>query len=274
MLIDSFIFFNEKELVELRIKYLEEIVDVFVIVEANITHQGKKKDWNFPNILKNNLKQFSSKIQYHQINIDPEKIKNEESFIIDDIKGDEAWRNENFQRNYIKEACKKFSNEDILIISDVDEIPSKEKLKFIKSCDFKKIAPIVFEQYLFHLNCNFLKLESWLGSIATTIQLCNEYSPNQHRRDRNKISHFNNAGWSLSSFGEPEKIKEKLESIAHKEFNNDKFKNINHIINCQKTGADLFYRNIKNKKINKNFFPKDLLELMEENPTFYFDLNN
>ena len=38
MLIDSFIFFNEKELVELRIKYLEEIVDVFVIVEANITH--------------------------------------------------------------------------------------------------------------------------------------------------------------------------------------------------------------------------------------------
>ena len=47
MLIDSFIFFNEKELVELRIKYLEEIVDVFVIVEANITHQGKKKRLEF-----------------------------------------------------------------------------------------------------------------------------------------------------------------------------------------------------------------------------------
>jgi len=274
MLIDSFLFFNEAELVELRIKYLEKIVDYFVVVEADITHQGKKKDWNFPHILKNNLKQFSKKIQYHQINIDPEKIKNEESFIIDDIKGDEAWRNENFQRNYIKEACKNFSNEDILIISDVDEIPSKEKLKFIKSCDFKKIAPIAFEQYLFHLNCKFLKLESWLGSIATTIQLCNEYSPNQHRRDRNKISHFNNAGWSLSSFGGPEKVKEKFESIAHKEFNNDKFKNINHIINCQKTGADLFYRNVKNKKINRNFFPKDLLKLMEENPIFYFDTSN
>ena len=41
MLIDSFPFFNEYELVELRIRYLEEIIDVFVIVEANITHQGK-----------------------------------------------------------------------------------------------------------------------------------------------------------------------------------------------------------------------------------------
>ena len=116
MLIDSFLFFNETELVELRIKYLNKIVDYFVIVEADITHQGKKKDWNFPKILEKNLKEFSSKIQYHQLNIVPEKIKNEESWIIDDIKGDDAWRIENFQRNYIKKACKKFSNEDILII--------------------------------------------------------------------------------------------------------------------------------------------------------------
>ena len=113
MLIDSFLFFNETELVELRIKYLNNIVDYFVIVEADITHQGKKKDWNFTKILENNLKEFSGKIQYHQLNIDPEKIKNEESWIIDDIKGDDAWRIENFQRNYIKTVCQKFSNEDI-----------------------------------------------------------------------------------------------------------------------------------------------------------------
>ena len=270
MLIDSFLFFNETELTELRIKYLNKIVDYFVVIEADITHQGKKKAWNFPKILENNLKEFSKKIQYHQLNIDPEKIKNEESWIIDNVKGDDAWRIENFQRNYIKNACQKFSDQDILIISDVDEIPSIEKLNFIKSCDFKKIAPVAFEQYLFHLNCNFLKLESWLGSIVTTVQLCNDYSPNQHRRDRNIISHFNNAGWSFSSFGGPQKVKEKLESIAHKEFNNDKFKNLDHIINCQKTGADLFHRKVKAKKIDKTFFPEDLLKLMEENPDYYF----
>ena len=270
MLIDSFLFFNETELVELRIKYLNNIVDYFVIVEADITHQGKKKDWNFPKILENNLKEFSSKIQYHQLNIVPEKIKNEESWIIDDIKGDDAWRIENFQRNYIKTACQKFSNEDILIISDIDEIPSKQKLEFIKSCDFKKIAPIALEQHLFHIDCNFLKLESWRGSIVTTMQICNAYSPHRLRRSRNRISHFSDSGWSFSSFGGPNKIKEKFESIAHKEFNNDKFKNADHIMNCQKTGADLFHRKVQSKKIEKNFFPRDLLELMEQNPIFYF----
>ena len=71
MLIDSFLFFNEAELVELRVKYLEKIVDHFVVIEADITHQGKKKEWNFPKILENKLKKYSSKIQYHQLKIDP-----------------------------------------------------------------------------------------------------------------------------------------------------------------------------------------------------------
>ena len=270
MLIDAFIFFNEKELIELRLKYLNSIVDYFVVIEANITHQGKKKEWNFPNILKTDLTEFSNKIQYHQLHIDIEKIKEEESWIIDDIKGDDAWRIENFQRNYIKTACNKFSNEDILIISDVDEIPSKQKLGFIKSCDFKKIAPIALEQNLFHIDCNFLSLESWRGSIVTTMQICNAFSPHKFRRARNRISHFTDSGWSFSSFGGPKKVKEKLESIAHREFNNDKYKNADHIMNCQKTGADLFHRKVQKKKVEKNFFPKDLLELMEQNPKFYF----
>ena len=274
MLIDSFLFFNEKELAELRIKYLNDIVDYFVVVEADITHQGKKKDWNFPNILKSRLKEFSNKIQYHQLNIDLEKIKKEESWIIDNIKGDDAHRIDNFQRNYIKTACKNFSNEDILIISDVDEIPSKDKLNFIKACDFKKIAPVVFEQHLFHIDCNFLRLESWRGSIITTMQICNAYSPHQLRRSRNRISHFSDSGWSFSSFGGPEKIKEKFEAFAHTEYNKDKFKNIEHIMNCQKTGEDLFKRNIKTKNIDKSFFPKDLLKLMEDNSVYYFGPNS
>ena len=273
MIIDSFLFFNEKELVELRIKYLEKVVDIFVVIEANITHQGKKKDWNFPKVLNNSLKKFSNKIQYYQINIDPEKIKNEESWIVGNIKGDDAWRIENFQRNYIKVACKNFSNNDILLISDADEIPSKKRVNFIKSCDFNKIAPVALEQFLFHIDCNFLKWEPWLGTIATTIELCISYSPNRHRRDRNIMSHFNEGGWSFSSFGGPSKIKEKFESIAHREFNNEKFKNEDHINKCQKTGADLFYRNTKSKKVGKNFFPEDLLNIMEENPTFYFGSN-
>ena len=273
MLIDAFLFFNEKELTELRVKYLNSIVDKFVVVEANITHQGKKKNWNFPIILKNNLKKFSNKIQYHQLNIDTEKIKNEESFIIEDLKGDDAHRLDNFQRNYIKTACKKFSDEDILIISDVDEIPSKDKLEFILSSDFKKIAPVALEQHLFHIDCNYLRLESWRGSIVTTMKLCNAFSPHRFRRFRNRISHLSDSGWSFSSFGGPERIREKFEAFAHKEYNNDKFKSVEHIANCQSTGADLFHRKVKSRKVEKSFFPKDLLKIMEQNPTFYFGSN-
>ena len=274
MLIDSFLFFNEAELVELRIKYLEKIVDYFVVVEADITHQGKKKEWNFPNILESKLKKFSNKIQYHKLHIDIEQIKNEESWIIDNIKGDDAWKIENFQRNYIKTACKNFSDEDILIISDADEIPSKPKLEFIKSCDFEKITPVALEQHLFHIDCNFVRLESWRGSIVTTIKICRAFSPHKFRRARNRISHFTDSGWSFSSFGGPSRVKEKLESIAHTEFNNEKFKNTDHIINCQKTGKDLFHRNVPAKKIDKKFFPKDLLILMEENTNYYFGNKN
>ena len=274
MLIDSFLFFNEAELVELRIKYLEKIVDYFVVVEANITHQGKKKDWNFPKILENNLKKFSDKIKYHQLNIDSEKIKNEESWIIDDIKGDDAYRLDNFQRNYIKTACKEFSDKDILVISDVDEIPSKEKLQFIISSDFEKIAPVALEQHLFHIDCNYLRLESWRGSIITTIKLCNAFSPQRFRRYRNRISHFGDAGWSFSSFGGPEGIKKKFEAFTHKEYNNEKFTNPEHIAECQRNGTDLFRRKVKSRKVEKKFFPKDLLKLMEENSVYYFGSNN
>ena len=83
MLIDAFTYFNEKELVELRLKYLDPIVDYFVIIESNVTFTGKKKEWNFPEVLEKNLKKFSNKIKYHQLKIDLQTIKNEEAWIID-----------------------------------------------------------------------------------------------------------------------------------------------------------------------------------------------
>ncbi len=47
MIVDAFTFFNEKELVELRVKYLNDIVDCFLVAEADHTHTGIKKNWNY-----------------------------------------------------------------------------------------------------------------------------------------------------------------------------------------------------------------------------------
>ena len=149
-----------------------------------------------------------------------------------------------------------------------------KKLNFILSSDFAKIAPVALEQHLFHLDCNYLRLESWRGSIITTIQSCNEFSPQKFRRLRNRISHFTDGGWSFSSFGGYERVKEKIEAYAHSEHNNDKFKSPDHIANCQKTGADLFHREVKSKKVERSFFPESLLKLMDQNPEFYFGKSN
>ena len=270
MIIDAFTFFNEKELVELRIKYLSEIVDCFLIVEADVTHTGKKKEWNFPDLLKNNLKEFSHKIQYHKMKVDLKKAEDEKSPNYKGGTWGRSWRVESMQRNFIKEASEKFAPEDIIIMSDLDEIPSKNKLSFIKSCDFKVIAPIALEQASFHLNCNFLELEKWIGSVVLTKELIDKYEPQVFRDLRKRISRFTDAGWSFSSFGGEQRIIEKIESFCHEEYNKEEYKNKEHLKKCIETGSDLFNRKVKKKKLGKNFFPTDLLKLMEEKKDFYF----
>ena len=270
MVVDSFIYFNESELVDLRIKYLNDLVDYFVVVEADVTHQGKKKTWNFPSLLNGSLKEFSHKIKYHQIKIDMKEAESSPGWIHAHAKGGRSWKIENMQRNYIQEACKDFASKDIIIISDVDEIPSRDKINFIKNCDFKIIAPVAFEQFLFHLNCNYLNLSKWIGSVATTKDILEKYKPQDLRNSKLRISYFVRAGWSFSSFGGIKKVQQKIEAFAHTEYNKDIYKDEKHLKKCFETGLDLFKRESKKQKVDKSFFPKDLLNLMEKNSNFYF----
>ena len=270
MIIDAFSFFNEEELAQLRIQYLDQEIDKFVIIEADHTHQGKKKEWNFEKLLNNQLKRFKDKIDYHKLKIDLDHVSKLDGWRSTTEKGGLGFKMDNFQRNYIQEACKKFSQDDIILISDLDEIPSINKIKFIKSCKLDEIHPVGFEQFLFHINANYLNLERWIGTIATKKKIIDKFKPQELRNNRYRISMIAQAGWSFSSFGSLERIQEKFEAFAHDEYNNEQFKNSNHIQNCILNGADLFHRQIKKKKIDKNFFPKDLLKLMEENTSFFF----
>ena len=169
-----------------------------------------------------------------------------------------------------KGTFKDYSLEDIILMSDLDEIPCKNKVKFIMTSNLNEIAPVAFEQNLFHLNCNFLNLERWIGTIAFTKKYIDKFKPQEFRNARYKISCLVNAGWSFSSFGSNERINEKFNAFAHDEFNLEKYKEANHIKKCKEQGFDLFHRNIKKRKISKEFFPKDLLSIMEENSNFYF----
>ena len=114
-IVDSFLFFNEIDILELRLNILYDYVDYFVITEADRTFSGIRKEFNY---LKNKtkFKKFEDKIIYNQVNI-PDNITI-------------TWDREIFQRNYpllkIKDI---FSPNDIILTSDIDEIPSTEVLK-------------------------------------------------------------------------------------------------------------------------------------------------
>ena len=118
---DCFQYFNEDHMVDLRLNILNEKVDFFVISESTKTHQGKDKKLNF-NI--NNFTKFKNKIIYVIADFDKEKDftnhKGGESII------------EQHQRNAISEGLDKAADNDLVILSDSDEIPDLKKLNMIK----------------------------------------------------------------------------------------------------------------------------------------------
>jgi len=272
MIIDAFSYFNEEELLELRLNYLSDLVDKFLIVEANMTHQGKEKNWNLEGLLKNKFSKFSDKIIYYKKNIDLDEVEKEVGWG-GEKNGLLSFKLDNFQRNSIKDKLNQFDENSIILISDLDEIPSRESIKFIRNCDFTFIQPLSFDQKLFRLNCNYLIMEKWLGTVAVLNKVFKNYSPQFFRTNINRFSLIANSGWHFSSFGGIERVIKKFDAFAHTEFNTEEFKDKNHIINCINSGEDIFKRNSKRKKIDKNFFPKKLLDLLNKNPKFYFSEN-
>ena len=119
-LYDCFLFLNEFELLDMRLKYLDSVVDYFIIVEGSHTFSAQPKsfllqDYKFPIDRK--------KIIYLPIAYKPEP--------------NDFWLNEFCLRNSLSKGIRLANNEDIIMISDVDEIPNKElltkdKLRYIK----------------------------------------------------------------------------------------------------------------------------------------------
>ena len=129
---DCFMYFNEDLLLDLRLNLLNKHVKKFVIVEANYTHSGKAKKFNFD--IKN-FKKFKDKIIYIQVKNLPNTLKNTQNYDNEAKKNsiilDNALERENFQRNQINLGLSECSDDDLVIVGDIDEIPYIEKLKNI-----------------------------------------------------------------------------------------------------------------------------------------------
>lgn len=226
---DCFMYYNEDVVLELRLNYLNPFVDFFVIVESKFNHKGEKKELNF-NL--NKFEKFKDKIRYIILDHNSSEIEfikdtddeNEKSrkFILN------GYRRDNFQRNYLINGFKDADKDDIIIISDIDEIPKLDDF------DFNKIGNqiIIFNQLMCYYKFNlYQKNYAWFGSRACkkkkliNPQWIRDIKPKKYpfwRLDNlfsklkyNNIKFQNDGGWHFSYLNTPELIEQKLRTYTH-----------------------------------------------------------
>ncbi len=251
---DCFQFFNEEHILDLRLNILDEFVDFFVFVESTTDHQGKPKKLNFDS---NKFKKFNNKIIYIVVDDTSEEIKKPH------VGGESLV--EQHQRNSIMRGLKKCHDDDLIILSDVDEIPDLNKLHLFN----KKKKYAVFSQKMFNYKINLLnETESnWHGSkiclkkdLKSPQWLRNlkfkQYPFWRFDKPRN-LQIIENGGWHFAYLQTPEKISKKIKSFAHGEFNKSDFTNLKNIEDKINTNKDIFDRKINYRKVKiDNSFPK------------------
>jgi beta-1,4-mannosyl-glycoprotein beta-1,4-N-acetylglucosaminyltransferase len=201
---------------EIRFNELNDCVDKFVIVESVETFTGHPKPMYFDKN-KERFQQFWDKIVYVPLF----ERQNTPS----------AWDREQYQRNQILRGLQSCDETDLIMISDVDEIPRKSSIRGIAQKVKEKALPVVCEQnlYRFFLNYYDYKISPWLGTLATYYTTLKSKSPHQLRLERINFSTIRNSGWHFSSLGGLEKWIEKIESFSHTEVNLPEHKNTQYI---------------------------------------------
>ena len=259
---DCFQFFNEETVLDLRFNILDEFIDFFVIVESTTDHQGNSKKLNF-DIEK--FKKFKKKVIY---------IVVEDT--LDNIKKKHIGQNslvERHQRNSIMRGLKNCDDNDLIIISDVDEIPDLNKLNLFN----KKNRYAVFAQKKFDYKLNLLNETEgdWHGS-----KIClkkNLKSPQWLRDLKFKKYPFwrldkikdlqiiKDGGWHFSYLQNPKNLIKKIVSFSHGERNKPEFtneKNIEEKIKMKKNIFDLGF--VYKKIIIDQTFPKYIINNKEK----------
>lgn len=232
---DCFTFFNELDLLEIRLNTLKDVVDYFVLVESTKTFSGKDKELYF---LKNK-KRFAAFMD-RIIHV-----------VVDDMPQDaNRWGREFYQRNAIMRGLTNCNPDDIIIISDVDEIPDPDKI----TCSFTG-EPIALKQRLYYYFLNCEAQEQSNGSVI--LRFKDLRSPQWARDQRNRFRTIDNGGWHFSYLGGIEAIKRKIENFAHSEYDTPYFKSYRRLYEKVLSGEDIFERDIKYRfvEINEGYPP-------------------
>jgi beta-1,4-mannosyl-glycoprotein beta-1,4-N-acetylglucosaminyltransferase len=241
MLLDCFTLNNEIDILEGRLEYLYDMVDMFIIVESNITHNGTPKKLNYLDNIQR-FKKFSDKILYCPIYMNPDNY--DFVTVFDDQYKSGLWKVENEQRNHIIQGLQFFEDDAFVMISDLDEIPRKSSISIAMNFINEEVPMLGFKQDLYFYNLNQKQVYECYGTVLCKNKTVKQNSPQfvRLKRWRHYIPYMDNAGWHLSYWGSPEEIRNKIIIAPHQEYNKPKFTDINNIIEKITTSQDLFER--------------------------------
>lgn len=210
---DVFMFYNELEMLNLRLHELDEVVHKFVLIEADKTFTGIHKPYYFEEN-KHLFEKFLPKIIHLKIQDTSTNHKC-------------AWDREAFQKGYASQFLRDtVSDDDLIGFYDCDEIPNSNIYKRI-NLPLNNIIRMEMDMYLYNFN-NMVE-KKWLHPCLlqkkhlenhTLYDLRNAYS--DHREEFRNPKNFdviNDGGWHLSYFMSPEKIALKIKSFSHEEIN-------------------------------------------------------
>ncbi len=128
---DCFMYLDEDIVLDLRLNYLDQYVDKFVIVESKFTHSGEKRELNF-DIRK--FEKFKEKIIYLILDHEPNNIEKINKNDNDDETNSKlilnGMKRDFYQRNFLAEGLKEANENDFILISDLDEIPKLDQINF------------------------------------------------------------------------------------------------------------------------------------------------
>ena len=226
---DCFMYFDEDLLLDIRLNYLDKFVNKFVITEATYTHNGNRKKLNFDI---NKFKKFKDKIVYIKVDKEPKNIINLNEGESKNQRGEKLILNgmarDYYQRESIQEGLKDAKENDIILISDLDEIPK------LNNFDFSKIKNniIFFEQKIFYYKLN-LHYENFTWHGTRAIKKRNLLSPQWLRNIKGKtypwwrfdtyfskkkysnLIFIKDGGWHFTCQRKPEDLEKKLLKFAH-----------------------------------------------------------
>ncbi len=219
---DCFIFFNELDLLEIRLNELYDDVDHFVLIESIETFRGNVKPLYFQEN-KHLFKKFEDKIIHVVLRAN--------------IPTNDPWDREKFQRNQIIRGLNGCKLDDIVMISDVDEIPRHEMIEIIKQRIFENpLSPITCLQKMYKINFNREYPEMWKGTTAIAFHSLLKTTPEQlRRRKRHRCPVLEDAGWHFSSMGDYNQYVTKLESFSHSEEDIPQFKTVEYYETAKKS---------------------------------------